>query len=130
MLHAVTGGHPERLQAVHVIDAAERGDPVSVDIMAELAGYLGIAVANLVNLLNPERVILGGPVACSSRVFCDRVRDVVMKRAMTYPLSIVEVEQSAAGLDAGAIGAAVLVLRQASQLLFDSTRAKRLHLDV
>ncbi|MFP4619325.1 MAG: ROK family transcriptional regulator [Spirochaetaceae bacterium] len=125
-LHQIAGPHPEKLTALHVLQAAQEGDPSSIEILSDAARYLGIAVANLINMINPERVVLGGPIACSSILFCDLVREEVEKRAMTYPLSIVSVEQSRIGLDAAAIGAAVLVLQQAGNLLFDTDQSQQL----
>jgi hypothetical protein len=49
------------------------------------------------------------------------IRREVALRALAYPLSVVEIVQSSLGIDAGAIGAAVLVLQQAASLLFNGS---------
>jgi predicted NBD/HSP70 family sugar kinase len=116
-------GHPERITAETVFMAAEQGDPLAQDVVANTATVLGIALANLINLFNPEQIILGGPVGQSSQVLLEPLRAEVQRRAMAYPLSVAQIEISTLGNDADAIGAAVLVLQQASELFFAQSNA-------
>jgi len=118
LLWTLVGNHPERVTAEMVFHAAEQYDTVACEIVLEIARYLGIAIANLVNLFNPERIILGGPVGQASQVILGPLMEEVRRRAMAYPLSVVKIETSALGSDASAIGAAVLVLQEASELIF------------
>jgi glucokinase-like ROK family protein len=118
LLLALVDGHPERITAETVFMAAERGDRLAMDVVANTATILGIAFANLINLFNPEQIILGGPVGQGSQVLLEPLRAEVQRRAMAYPLSVVQIEASTLGNDADAIGAAVLVLQQASEILF------------
>lgn len=126
LLPALVEGHPERIVAETVFAAAEQGDPLARQVMDETAQYLGIAVANLVNLFNPELIVLGGPVGQAGPVLLDPVRTEVQRRAMAYPLSAARIVTSTLGADAGAIGAAVLVLQRANELFFaaNSTEAR------
>ncbi len=101
-----------------VFAAAEQGDALALQVVGETGRYLGIAVATLVNLFNPELIVLGGPVGQHGHVLLDPLRAEVQRRAMAYPLSAARITASALGPDAGAIGAAVLVLQRASQLFF------------
>ena len=118
LLPRLVEGHPERIVAETVFAAAEQGDPLARQVMEETAQFLGIAVANLVNLFNPELIVLGGPVSQAGQVLLDPVRTEVQRRAMAYPLSAVRIVTSTLGADAGAIGAAVLVLQRTSELFF------------
>jgi predicted NBD/HSP70 family sugar kinase len=120
-LAEIAGLHPERLQAVDVLRAAERGDEVSQAVVAEIASYLAVGVGNIINLFNPELIVLGGPVVRESPLLVEMIRREVALRALAYPLSVVEIVQSSLGIDAGAIGAAVLVLQQAASLLFNGS---------
>jgi len=117
-LYKKVGNYPEMLTARDIIEMADRGDPLAVRVIEEASEYLSIAVGNLINLFNPELVILGGPIGCLSELLTERVQQKIRKRAMTYPLSIVTVRRSSLGLDAGAIGASVLVLQHAKELFF------------
>ena len=87
-------------------------------VVVETATYLGIAVANLINLFNPALIVLGGPVGQNGDVLLAPLRDELQRRAMAYPLSAATIVTSTLGPDAGAIGAAVLVLQHASELFF------------
>ena len=118
ILRSLVGDHPEWVTPQTVFAAAEQGDALALEIVTEAARYVGIAVANLVNLFNPQLVVIGGPVGQVGQVLMDPLRDEVRRRAMAYPLSAVEIVTSNLGAYAGAIGAAVLVLQQASELIF------------
>ena len=123
LLLALVEGHPERITAETVFMAAELGDRLAMDVVANTATVLGIAFANLINLFNPELIILGGPVGQGSQILLEPLRAEVQRRAMAYPLSVVQIEASTLGNDADAIGAAVLVLQQASEILFTQDTA-------
>ncbi len=118
LLHSLAGHYPERVTAEMVFQAAAQQDGLAGTIVAETAVYLGIAIANLVNLFNPELIILGGPMGQISQVLLDPLLEEVRRRAMAYPLSATKIVNSTLGFDAGAIGAAVLVLQHASELIF------------
>jgi glucokinase-like ROK family protein len=117
-LRDMVGNHPELLTAEMVFQAAEEGDRLAGEIVRQAAGYLGIAIGNLINLFNPELVILGGSIGRAGQTLIDPLQEEVSRRAMAYPLSVVRIVVSALGPDAGAIGAAVLVLQRASELFF------------
>jgi glucokinase len=56
---ALAGGRPSDITAEHVVVAAREGDPFAVGILAEAGNYMGLGIANLIQILNPEIVILG-----------------------------------------------------------------------
>lgn len=111
------GDHPERLTAFQVLEAAEQGDTAAVSVVETIADYLTIAVANLINLFNPQAIILGGPVAEQSPLLVSRVSQRVADRAMAYPLSAARIMGNTLGPETGAIGAAVLALENAPRLI-------------
>ena len=98
----------------------EEGDGLANEIVQQATTYLGISIANLINLYNPDLVIVGGPVGQAGKVMIEPIREEVQRRAMAYPLSAVKIEASSLGVEAGAIGAAVLVLQRANELFFQS----------
>ncbi len=119
-LHSVAAGHPEHITVWDVFQAAEAGDDTAVSLLQETASYLAIAIANLINLFNPELIVLGGPVGQASRLLTDMIRERVGLRAMTYPLSAARLMRSSLGAETGAIGASVLVLQHANELFFQA----------
>jgi len=121
ILHALIGTHPERITADVVFQAAEQGDSLAKEIIDETAMYLGIALANVVNLFNPELIVLGGPVGQKGEILLEPLQAEVRRRAMAYPLSATRIITTVLGPNAGTVGAATLVLQRASDLLFERT---------
>lgn len=118
LLHKQAGHYPEQVNAQMVFQAAADGDELALEIVRDTAIYLGIAVANLVNLFNPERIVVGGPVGQMSQMLLQPLQEEVHRRAMAYPLSAATITTSAVRPIAGAVGAAVLVLQRASEYIF------------
>lgn len=118
VLQEVAGHHPELITVQDVFRAAELKDQVALDTLEVVAEYLAIALAGFINLFNPEIILLGGPVGQASDVLVELIREKVRHRAMAYPLSVVQIVKSSLGIEAGAIGASVLVLQQANKIFF------------
>lgn len=101
-----------RADALGCRKLAEAGDRGAVEIFRQAAFYLGIGIAQAVNLLNPQAVILGGGVAASMDLMEPVIRqvletDVVRQPRITAPIPL---KYTALGYDAALIGAASLVL--------------------
>ncbi|MBQ6529019.1 MAG: ROK family protein, partial [Clostridia bacterium] len=92
----------------HVIDAAREGDPTAVKVYRRFIQALGQTIANVVNLLDPEIVVLGGGVAKSGAFLLDAVRAEVPKYILYKELPYAHIELARLGADAGIIGAAML----------------------
>jgi glucokinase len=105
---ALAGGDAARVTASLVDDAYRAGDAYARALWEEVGDLLGTATANLVTLLNPARLILGGGVLLGSPALAGLVRerlDVAVSRSATKGLTI---ERAWLGDDAGVVGAAVL----------------------
>ena len=93
--------------------AIKKGDKLVENIVEEAAEYTGIAVANLINLFNPEVVVLGGGVIDA---LGDEMMAIILETAQDYGMSGamkgVDIVASKRGDDAGIVGAAVLARRQ------------------
>ncbi len=104
-------GSVEAVTADHVARAARDGDPLALRIWAETGEYLGLGAANVVNILNPRMVILGGGViARSGDLLFDTVRRTVRERAMSQLADDVEIVPAALGDRAGIVGCVHLAL--------------------
>jgi glucokinase len=92
--------------------AAKKGDKFVQKVVEEAAAHTGIAVANVINLLNPEVIVLGGGVM---QALEDQMFDIVVKNARKYAMSGVDngisILASNLGDDAGITGGAVLAMR-------------------
>ena len=94
-------------------DAALAGDPLALALVREAAEHLGIAVAGLLNIMNPAMVILGGGLARLGDVLLDPLREQVRSRTLISSLVACEVRTSELGTRATAVGAATMVLEAA-----------------
>jgi len=94
-------------------EAALAGDPLATQVATEAAGYLGIALAGLLNLMNPSMVVLGGDLAGLGEVLLEPVRETVRRRTLVSLLAAAELRTSELGPRSVAIGAATLVLKEA-----------------
>ena len=95
-----------------LIDAARSGDPVAAGLIADAGRHLGTAVANLLNLVNPARVILGGRLTDAGAILLPALHAQVMTRALWTSVAGADVTIGQLGDEAVAIGAATAILRQ------------------
>jgi len=100
-------------------DAALAGDPLALKVTREAAEHLGIALADLLNLMNPAKVILGGGLSRLGELLLEPLRESVRHRTLLSSLAASAIQMSELGPRSVSIGAATLVLRSA---LADSRR--------
>ncbi len=92
--------------------AADAGDQVAREILGRAGAALGLGVANLVTVLSPDCVILGGSVARLGEWLFGPVRAAVRERCRAIPVEQVRITPAALGGDAGSIGAAIWAAQQ------------------
>ena len=109
---AAAGGDPEQVSARAVSEAAAAGDAEAVEILREAGRYLGVAVAGVINLLNPSAVVLGGGALQSTAALWEAMLTEVQRRTLESSLAAVRVVRGALGGDAGALGAVALALER------------------
>lgn len=111
--------HPEstlagpRLTIAAIESAALAGDAIARQVATEASEYLGIAVAGLLNLMNPALVVLGGDLANLGELLLEPVRETVRRRTLVSLVAAAELRTSELGPRSVAIGAATLVLKEA-----------------
>jgi len=98
----------EAINAKIVYAAAEQGDDVAIQILNETCQTLGIAISNVIALLHPERVIVGGGVSLMGPLFWNILRSEVAARSISLFISSVEVVRAELGEDVVVIGALCL----------------------
>lgn len=111
-LAELSGNQLGRITLDLLLQAAARGDAIVLEAITEAGTYLGLALANLVNLLNPQRIVIGGPVALFGDVLLDAIRREVRRRALWDALAGLTIVSSALGEEAGPIGGAALFLER------------------
>lgn len=97
-----------RPTAEEAVAAARAGDPRAREAIADVARWLGLGVANLVSLFNPEIVVLGGGLMAAGEFFLDTVRRIVLERAQPRSARMARIELSRLGPEVGLLGAARL----------------------
>lgn len=93
-----------------VLAAARDGDPATVAMLRERAGYMGIALANLVSILNPDLIVLGGICAQGEDLLLPAIEETMHQRAFAGLGERVRLQTTAFGPQAGIVGAAALAL--------------------
>ncbi len=99
------GGSLDAITDRHVFDGARNGDGVAISVVRDTAKYIGMAIASLAAMLDPEIVIVSGAIAVAD-VLLEPVRLECARRLPADTMKALRVEFSALGADAVAIGAA------------------------
>ena len=96
------------LTSEKIYRAGLAGDELALEIFHRMGVYLGIGLANLVNILNPEVIVVGGGVVNGWELFEKQMHQKVAERAFPSPVTGVKILQAKCGDDAGLLGAAQL----------------------
>lgn len=107
-LTRLTGGDPARLTPVTLEEAAEARDPGALEIHERAGQMLGMAVANMVTVLNPARLILGGGVLMNCPGLRRHLEEGVRSLASMVSREHLSINMAELGDDSGLIGAALL----------------------
>lgn len=91
------GGKPSNITAQHVVQAAKEGDAFSRSLLAEVGTYMGIGIANLIQTLNPERIILGTLAVHAGDLLLDPIRQAVAEYAWERARAVCEIVPAALG---------------------------------
>jgi len=91
-----------------IFDAARAGDVLAGMVVEETATYLGLGVANIINILDPQVIVLGGSIARAGDVLLNPVRAFAAGSTMGGPRPYVRIVTAALGPEAGFVGAALL----------------------
>ena len=93
-----------------VYEAAENSDELAIEIYRRVGRYLGIALAGLINVLNPDVIVIGGGVSAAWDLFIGHTRAEIQKRAFREPAEHAKLVRAKLGDDAGILGVASLAL--------------------
>ncbi len=105
-------GKIENITAKEVSLAAQNGDILASQVIDRAMGYLGVGMVNLVNIFNPEVIIIGGGMSKMGSLLFDPVKRMVAERAFKLMAEAVRIVPAQLGDDAGVFGAAVFAFGQ------------------
>jgi len=111
-LTEIVGGNIEDITAEKMSIAAQNGDSLASEVILKAATYLGVGLANVVNIFNPEMIIIGGGMAKMGDLLLNPARQVVRERAYQLSAQAVQIVPAQLGDDAGVLGAAVFAFQQ------------------
>jgi glucokinase-like ROK family protein len=101
----------EDISAKSIIDCAREGDDVSKNILLESARYLGLAISSIVNILSPQKVVLGKDFVLYSDIVLEHMKEIVMCKALKQTSKDVEITESKLGERASVLGSAIIPLK-------------------
>lgn len=105
LLYKMIDGDLMKLEAKDIFDAAREGDAFSLDLVDYEAKYLALGIANILNIINPEVVVLGGGVALAGDILLNPMREKMVKYALPVTLEELKIVQGVLGNEAGIKGA-------------------------
>ncbi|MEU2393897.1 ROK family transcriptional regulator [Streptomyces sp. NPDC007369] len=128
VLPLLQGTHGPELTMERVVELAREGDPGCRRVIADVGRHVGSGVANLCNVLNPSRVVLGGSLAEAGELVLTPIRESVGRYAIPSAARQLSVLTGSLGSRAEVLGALALVLSEMgdSTLLADSPSLKLL----
>ena len=105
-------GDTSKITKEVIIKAAKKKDKLAIELVSNAGRNLGIRVAYLVNIFNPDIVVIGGGVEKSGEMFMDSVKEIVKKFAFEEPASIVKIIPTLLEDNAVVLGSAALAARE------------------
>lgn len=98
--------HKRGISAKKICELAQHGDPIALKAVEHEAFYLGLGLANLINLFTPDAIVLSGSMMKSANLFLDRIQAVIRQGCRFVPAEKTEITLASLGDDTNLIGAA------------------------
>lgn len=117
-LREMVQNYGDQLNPQIIYMAAKRGDRLAREIVQKTAYYIGIALKQVINLLDPEMIIIGGGVALAGETLFKPIRSFVSKHSIPSPLRQFKIMPAQLKERAGVLGSAALVFMQKSVNIF------------
>ena len=111
-LTKIMEGKIESITAEKVSMAAQSGDSLAMEVISKVATYLGVGMVNLVNIFNPEMIIVGGGMSKMGDLLLEPARQVVRERSFQLSARAVRIVPAQLGEDAGVLGVAIFAFEQ------------------
>lgn len=112
LIYEMVGGKLEEITPKIISDAYKKGDKVATDIWIDVGICLGALFSGLVNLLNPEIIVIGGGISQNVEIMFETIEKTIKERSMRILAENVKVVQSTLGTDAGIMSAGALVFQK------------------
>lgn len=110
-LSRITGARTERVTVAQVFQLAAEGDMIARQVVHEVHFYLGNALANIVQVINPSMIILGGPVTQAKELFIAPLRERIQEICLPAASQSLQIVAGSLGSEANLVGAITLALQ-------------------
>jgi predicted NBD/HSP70 family sugar kinase len=105
-------GDPSAISGWHVLESAKAGDKMCSALVEDMGNYLGLGIANLVNLFNPSVVVLGRKLELAGTSLLEQIARIVKRQALPHATADIAFRFGKLGDEAGILGAGLLVLEK------------------
>ncbi|AZB44777.1 ROK family transcriptional regulator [Bacillus sp. FJAT-42376] len=122
LISELAEGNVEKISGKIIHQAAGQGDGLAIEILRSTGKYLGAAISNLVHILNPPKIIIGGGISKAGHFLLEPLKEVVQKRALSEEARNTLIVESGLGDRAGLVGAVTLVLADMFSLNYENRR--------
>lgn len=109
-LYKKIDGDLNKLEAKYIFDEAKNGDKFCLDIVDYVSEYLAMGIGNILNVINPEIIILSGGVALAGDILLDKVKEKLPNYALEITVEKLQLKIGELGNDAGIKGASALTI--------------------
>ncbi len=99
------------LSIAEVVRLAEGGDAACARVLSDTGRHVGVALANVCNVFNPERILIGGELAQAGNFLLAPIREVVRRQGIPTATASLTIELAALGAHTHVVGAALLAMR-------------------
>jgi glucokinase-like ROK family protein len=100
------------IEARHVAEAAMKGDPLAIHVFTEAMGYLGRAIAGLLNIFNPQAIVLGGGVSLNGPIFWNTLKPVIEENVFDHRSTKYQIIPASHQNQAAIYGALAMVMQE------------------
>lgn len=105
----------EDLTSEKIYQAGKKGDELAIEVFRQMGVYLGIGLASLINLLNPEIIVIGGGLSNGWDLFEKQMNKQIIERAFPVPAQSVTISPARCGDNAGLLGAGWLAFSRLNE---------------
>lgn len=107
--------YPDKLNAKSIVEEAQKGDEAAMEIIVETGKYVGIGIANLINIMNPEAVIIGGGVSLAGDILLSEIKYYAKVNTLPRAWEAVKIVLAKLGNKAGILGSAALAFMRSDK---------------
>lgn len=116
LLDLLRRSYPDEFTVTDLLRLSEQGDAGCRRVLTDAGRHIGVALANLCNLLSPQLIIVGGELAASGEVLLSAIRNSIARRTMSLPAHTPRITTGAFSERAGVLGALALALQESDSV--------------